>query len=89
MLSRLVLGLWLIGCVIGLCGNVLASFSWRKAGVSAKDLRMAGSNAAAHPERYYRPDRVPLVRVVNYLAVGLFLVGVLIMVSGTFRPLFR
>ena len=80
----LILGLWLTGFVVALCGT-LASFSWRKGDVPSGELWMAGSKLAAHPERYVRPDRVLLVRVLNYLGVGLMLAGVLIMVAALVR----
>ncbi|BDG04636.1 hypothetical protein [Anaeromyxobacter oryzae] len=88
MLKDLILGLMLTGLVVGLCG-ALASFSWRKDGVSSRELWLAGSKAAAYPERYVRPDRVLVVRVLNLVGVGLCLAGVLIMVAGTVQPLLR
>lgn len=81
---RLILGLMLAGLVLVVCG-AMASFSWRKDGVSAGELWLAGSRAAAHPERYVRPDRVPVVRVMNYLGVGLWLTGVVVMVAKTLQ----
>jgi hypothetical protein len=63
----------------------MASFSWRKDGVSAGELWLAGSKAATHPERYVRPDRVRVVRVMNYLGVGLWLTGVVVMVAKTLQ----
>ena len=46
---------------------------------------MAGSKLAAHPERYVRPGRVLLVRVLTHVGVGLVLAGVLIMVAELVR----
>ncbi len=86
MLGNLVLGLMLTGVVVLLCG-ALASFSWRKDDVSGGQLWMAGSRIAAHPERYVRPDRVLVVRVLNYAGIGLCLAGALVMVAATVTPL--
>jgi hypothetical protein len=77
-----VIGLMLTGLLVLFC-CALFSFSWRKEGVSAGELWMAGSKAASQPERYFRPDRVGVVRALNYVGVGLLLAGVLIMVAAT------
>ena len=88
MLENLILGLMVTGFVVLLC-CALALLLWRKDGVSARELWMAGGKAAAYPERYVRPNRVLAVRLLNFIGVGLWLAGVLIMVAGTVRPLLR
>ena len=87
-MKGIVLGLMLTGAAVLLCCG-LAAFSWRRDGVSAAELWMAGSRGAADPERYIRPDRVLVVRVLNYIGAGLWLAGVLIVVAVTVRPLFK
>jgi hypothetical protein len=81
---HLVAGLMVGGFVLLLC-CALGSFGWRKDGVSSEELWAAGSNAAAHPEKYFRPDRVPVVRTMSYLGVGLWLAGVVVMVVKTIQ----
>lgn len=68
------------GVVLGLIGVVVTGLS-RRQGVTWSTLFWAGSTAAAHPERYVKPERVVTVRRINHLAVSLFLVGVLILVA--------
>lgn len=80
----LIPGLMLTGVVFVICG-AMASFSWRKEGVSAGELWLAGSKAAAYPERYVRPDRVRAVRVMNCIGVGLWLAGVVVIIAKTLR----
>jgi hypothetical protein len=77
----IVLALLATGIALALSGTV-ASFVWRKADVTLGALFWAGSGAAAHPERYVRPDRVRVVRVLNLTGVGLFLMGVLFLVGA-------
>lgn len=84
MTVHLVVGLMLTGLVL-LLGCALASFGWRKDEVSAAELWLAGSKAAAHPEKYFRPDRVPVVRTMTYLGVGLWLAGVVVIVVKTIQ----
>lgn len=81
---NLVLGLMLTGFLLLICCTV-ASFGWRKDGVSAEEVWAAGSKAVAHPERYFRPDCVPVVRAMSYLGVGLWLAGVVVMVAKTIQ----
>lgn len=84
----LVLGLMLTGAALLLCSG-LGSFAWRRDGVSAGELWMAGSKVAVCPERFIRQERVLVVRVLNYGGVGLWLAGVLTMVAAMLRPLWQ
>jgi hypothetical protein len=77
----IVLALLATGFALALFGTVSA-FVWRKAGVTPGALFWAGSSAAAHPERYVRPDKVRVVRVLNLTGVGLFLMGVLVLIGA-------
>ena len=79
--AMLSLALLLAGATVAVCGAV-AGTVWRREGVKVRDLFWAGSSAAAHPERYVRPERALIVRTLNFLAVGLFLSGVLVLVGG-------
>jgi hypothetical protein len=75
-----VIALLMAGTALNICGAV-ATLIWRKEGVTVAALWLAGSTAAAHPERYVRPDRVRIVRVLNMTGVSLALVGVLALVA--------
>ena len=77
----IVLALLATGIAFAFSGAVSA-FVWRKADVTAGALFWAGSRAATHPERYVRPDKVRVVRVLNLTGVGLFLLGVLALVGA-------
>jgi hypothetical protein len=77
----IVLALFATGVVLVLSGTVSA-FVWRKADVTLGALFWAGSGGAAHPERYVRPDKVRVVRVLNLTGVGLFLLGVLVLLGA-------
>lgn len=68
------------GSVIVLIGGIAAT-CWRKKEVSRADLFWAGSEAGAHPEKYVRPDRVKVVKVLNLAGAFLFMMGVLFMVG--------
>lgn len=85
-MKELVLGLMVTGAGVLLCSG-LGSFAWRRDGVSAGDLWMAGTKVAVCPERFIRQERVLVVRVLNYAGVGLWLAGVLTMVAAMLRPL--
>jgi hypothetical protein len=76
----------LTGVGFGLIGVVMTRI-WRKDGVTGAMLFWAGSDAAAHPERYVKPQRVFVVQCVNLTGVGLFLVGVLIVVWAMLQRL--
>jgi preprotein translocase subunit Sss1 len=65
--------------------GVVMTRIWRKDGVTGAMLFWAGSYAAAHPERYVKPQRVFVVKCVNVTGIGLFLVGVLIIVWATLQ----
>jgi hypothetical protein len=83
--SVLPLALLLAGVVLGLCSG-MAALVWRNAGVTLEALWLAGSSAAAHPDRYIRPDRVRAFRVLIIAGLGLFLAGVLVLViQGLWR----
>jgi hypothetical protein len=60
---------------------------WRKDELTGAMLFWAGSDSAAHPERYVKPQRVFLVRCMNATGVALFLVGIVLMVWATFQRL--
>jgi len=79
-----VLALAIAGMAVLFCANT-AAMIWRKEGVTVEQLWLAGSAAAAHPERYVRADRADVVRVLNYVGVGLFLASVVVMVVMTIR----
>ena len=64
--------------------GVVLTRLWRKDEITGAMLFWAGSDAAAHPERYVKPQRVFLVRCMNGTGVGLFLIGVIVMVWATF-----
>jgi hypothetical protein len=70
------IALLLAGIAVVLLG-VLATLAWRRPEQTIANLFWAGSNLAAHPERYVVPERVSVVRVVNMTGVVLWLVGVL------------
>jgi hypothetical protein len=74
---NLVIALMLSGVTIAMAGMV-AAVLWRNDGVTARDLVWAGSTAAAHPERYVRPERLTAVRRLNLTGVALFLIGALL-----------
>ena len=64
-----------------------ATHVWRRPGLTNRNLFWAGSDLAAHPERYVRPDRVAIIRRLNFVGVCLFLSGVLILVGAMIRDL--
>lgn len=74
------IALMLAGVTVAFCGAVAGTL-WRREGVKIRALFWAGSSAAAHPERYVRPDRVRIVRALNLIGVSLFLSGVLVLVG--------
>jgi len=78
------LTLMLSGVAAGL-GGVVATIAWRKPAVSVRTLLWAGSEAAAHPERYVKEERVAIVRGLNMIGVSLFLLGVLLLVGVSVR----
>ena len=73
------IALLLAGIAVGVLG-VLATIAWRRPEQKIASLFWAGSNIAAHPERYVVPERVSMVRAVNMTGVVLWLVGVLVIV---------
>jgi hypothetical protein len=76
-LRDVVLIVMLTGVGFMLIGVVMTRI-WRKDGITGAMLFWAGSSAAAHPDRYVKPQRVFVVKCVNVTGVSLFLVGVLI-----------
>jgi hypothetical protein len=57
--------------------GILATIAWRRADQTIPSIFWAGSNVAAHPERYVQPGRVAVVRAFNVAGVLLWLIGVL------------
>ena len=84
MVLKLIVGLSLTGFGLAL-GGALAGLSWRRSGVTTREAWLAGSDLAAHSERYVRPDRVFIVRVLNFAGIGLLLAGVLLLVAELIR----
>jgi hypothetical protein len=86
-LPSTVLGLALLLAGVALClCSAMAALVWRNAGVTLEALWSAGSSAAAHPDRYIRPDRVRAFRVLSTAGVGLFLAGALVsFIQGLWR----
>jgi hypothetical protein len=80
----LVASLASLGIALILCGNA-AALAWRKQGITVGAFLSAGSTAAAHPERYVRPDRVRIVRVLFVTGVGFVLASVVVLVALTIR----
>ena len=74
----------LTGFTLGICANV-ASLIWRREEVTSAALWWAGSDLAAHTERYVRPDRVAVVRALYLAGVGLILAAVVVLVALTIR----
>jgi hypothetical protein len=76
----------LTGVAILILG-VISSVRWRRPGQTVRSLFWAGSDLAAHPERYVRADRVRMICVVNMTGVLLWLLGVLLIVRQTIARL--
>ena len=73
------------GVALGVVSAV-ATFLWRRQGVTAGELFWAGSVAASHPERYVRSDRLTAIRVLNTAGAGFAALGVLIAVAYVIWP---
>ena len=75
-----VLALMISGVLVMLVGVAVMILA-RRHDVGVRTLFWAGSNAAAHPERYVRPDFLSTIRVLNLLGVGLFATGAIILAA--------
>lgn len=74
MVIALMLG-GVLASVVSLCITTVA----RRQDITLRALFWAGSDAAAHPERYVKPEMLGAVKSLNFLGVGLFVTGALIM----------
>jgi hypothetical protein len=83
-LPDIVLIVMLTGIGLMFIGVVMTRI-WRKDEITSERLFWAGSDSAAHPERYVKPERVFMVQCINLTAVGLFVAGVLVMVWVTLQ----
>jgi hypothetical protein len=80
------IALLLAGVAVGVLG-VLATIAWRRPEQTITNLFWAGSNIAAHPERYVVRERVSIIRAVNMTGVVLWLAGVLVIVWRVVRAI--
>jgi len=74
--QAIVLTLMLGGIVVGVVGMCVTAVG-RRPDLTLPALLWAGSDLAAHPERYVMPRLLGAVRVLNLLSVGLFSAGAL------------
>jgi len=72
------------GFALSVLGNLLA-VAWRKEEIGVGALWQAGSEVAAHPERFVRADRARVVQLVYLVGVGLIMASVIILVVMTIR----
>jgi len=79
---NVIVTLALTGFALCICAGVV-SLIWRREEVTSAALWWAGSDLAAHPERYVRPDRVAVVRALCFAGVGLILAAVVVLVALT------
>ena len=87
-LTSVVITMMISGVTINLFGVMMAVF-WRREGVSLKDLLLAGSQAAAHPDQYVKSEHVVAIRSILICGVGLFLTGTLLIVYEAIQALWR
>jgi hypothetical protein len=66
------------GVLMSIAGTCVATVA-RRPEITLRALFWAGSDAAAHPERYVKPELLGAVRAVSLLGVGLFATGALIL----------
>jgi hypothetical protein len=68
------------GIIVGIAATV-ASLGWLKPEVSLKKWYWAGSDVAAHPERYFVPEGVTMLRRLFLVSVCMFLAGLVALVA--------
>jgi hypothetical protein len=68
------------GLLIGITATVV-SLAWLKPEISLKKWYWAGSDVAAHPERYFLPEGVTALRRLFLVSVCMFLGGVVALVA--------
>jgi hypothetical protein len=73
-----VIVLMLAGVLVSIAGICITTVA-RRPEITLRALFWAGSDAAAHPERYVKPEQLGAVRAANFLGVGLFATGALIL----------
>jgi hypothetical protein len=78
--EAVVIGLVTLGVASLLIGTVTSALS-RQDSVTLRRWFWAGSDVAAHPERYVRAERVGVVRALGLLGVVLALAGIAISVG--------
>jgi hypothetical protein len=78
---RILMAISMGGGLLLAIASTLGSLAWRQPKVSVKELFWAGSDLAAHPERYVLPKAVTPVRRLFLLSVCMWLSGIVALVG--------